>query len=159
MAGRRSYKQRSYAVGTPTHAADTRQTHPGTASGLRWREPAQYPELGDRATYPHEDALRRLIATFLERGIFTPGREHEEAEDLWSQVRQDAPRGLAPFDVRWFERLAGKQRTQERSSNTSDTRDTLHDAELDSQAQLASRDGPSLVDWGEALEVSFPVRS
>src|SRR5262245_12161801 len=41
-------------------------------------------------TYPQENHLERLIAVYLERAGFTPGREREEAEALWEQVSQDA---------------------------------------------------------------------
>ncbi len=63
------------------------------------------------AAYPKEDRLQRLIAIFLEYSAFIPGREREEAETLWEQVSQDAPRPLPLFDVPWFERLLAARST------------------------------------------------
>jgi WD40 repeat protein/class 3 adenylate cyclase len=42
--------------------------------------------------------------------VFTPGREEEEATQLWAQVEQDAPHQIAAFDGVWFARLLAERR-------------------------------------------------
>jgi transcriptional regulator with XRE-family HTH domain len=60
-------------------------------------------EAGD--SYPGADRLRQLIALYLERGVFEPGREEEEAAILWASAREKASRRTTPFDPRWFASL------------------------------------------------------
>src|SRR5262249_54352637 len=60
--------------------------------------------------YPKDDNLRLLIDIFLEHRAFTPGHEREEAQALWEQVSQDAPRPLPRFDVPWFQHLLDTHR-------------------------------------------------
>src|SRR5262245_57062596 len=98
------------------------------------------------ATYPKEDHLQRLIAVFLERSAFTPGREREEAEALWVQVSQYAPRPLPRFDVPWFERLLDNCRPPTRSASSGQTagRRGVLDAPLSPATTAGSTQGQSL---------------
>jgi WD40 repeat protein/transcriptional regulator with XRE-family HTH domain len=149
MAGHHSYKQRAYAVGELLVTLRTRgkftQTQLADHIGVN-RRSIQNWEIG--ATYPNEDALRRLIATFLEHRVFTSGIEHQEAEHLWTQVRQDAPRSLAPFDAAWFGQLVNQPERQTRALGHNDApRDRTTEGE-------ALAGGSGLVDWGDALDVT-----
>src|SRR5688500_193698 len=56
--------------------------------------------------YPSADRLKALIALYLERGGFAPGRESEEALAFWNAARAEAPRHHAPFDLPWLAYLA-----------------------------------------------------
>jgi transcriptional regulator with XRE-family HTH domain len=100
------YKERKHDVGRRllTLRTKTRLTQTGLATliGVN-RRSIQNWETG--TTYPQESHLERLISVYLEQGGLTPGREREEAEALWEQVSQDAPRPLALFDVVWFDQL------------------------------------------------------
>jgi predicted ATPase/transcriptional regulator with XRE-family HTH domain len=100
------YQDRKYEVGQRllTLRARTRLTQTDLAGlmGVNRRSIHNW-EAG--AAYPKEDRLQRLIAVFLEYSAFIPGREREEAEGLWEQVSQDAPRPLPLFDVPWFDQL------------------------------------------------------
>jgi WD40 repeat protein/transcriptional regulator with XRE-family HTH domain len=55
--------------------------------------------------YPSPTRLQALIALYLERGVFTAGREAQEAAALWEALRREAARHAPPFDVVWFSRL------------------------------------------------------
>ena len=55
--------------------------------------------------YPSPARLQALIALYLERGVFTAGREAEEATVLWEALRREAARHTPPFDAAWFARL------------------------------------------------------
>ncbi len=103
MGWHRPYKERKFAVGQRLLTLRTRakltQTELAGLVGVN-RRSLQNWESG--AGYPKEDGLQRLIAVFLAQGVFTPGHEREEAERLWAQVSQDAPRPLALFDDAWF---------------------------------------------------------
>src|SRR5215472_2364756 len=52
--------------------------------------------------YPSPARLQALIALYLERGVFTAGRETEEARALWEALRREAARHTPPFDAAWF---------------------------------------------------------
>src|SRR6266705_1308135 len=52
--------------------------------------------------YPSESHLKKLIETYLCRGVFTPGQEREEAKTLWERACQSASRRKAIFDETWF---------------------------------------------------------
>src|SRR5215510_3780253 len=100
------YQDRKYEVGQQLLIlrARTRLTQADLAGlmGLN-RRSIQNWETG--VAYPKEDHLQRLMAIFLEHNALTPGLEREEAEGLWEQVSQDAPRPLPRFDLPWFEQL------------------------------------------------------
>jgi WD40 repeat protein/transcriptional regulator with XRE-family HTH domain len=51
---------------------------------------------------PSPARLRDLIALYLERGVFTVGREEQEATALWEALRREAPHRTPPFDALWF---------------------------------------------------------
>src|SRR5262245_35950756 len=65
-------------------------------------------EVGD--TFPGVASLKALIATGLQAGGFTPGREAEEARALWAAAVHDAPRFRMPFDDVWFRQSAAGRR-------------------------------------------------
>src|SRR3954447_13538242 len=56
-------------------------------------------------SYPSADRLKALIALYLQRGVFTPGREQEEVAAFWETAREEAPRLNVPFDPMWFDGL------------------------------------------------------
>jgi len=56
-------------------------------------------------SYPTAAHLQALIAVYLERGVFTPGRVTEDAIELWEAASEAAPRLHAPFDHAWFANL------------------------------------------------------
>src|SRR2546421_7630308 len=75
-------------------------------AGLSQRELAALTGASERAiqtwegglNYPSAERLRALIALYLQRGVYAPGREHEEAVAVWEAARAEAPRLQAPFD-------------------------------------------------------------
>src|SRR5262245_31804873 len=123
--GKSLYQDRKHDVGRRLLTLRTRtrltQTDLASLVGVN-RHSIQNWEAG--ATYPKEEHLQRLIAVFLERSAFTPGREREEAEALWEQVNQDAPRSLPLFDVAWFDQLLTARSTRGRADLPATTRIT-----------------------------------
>src|SRR3954451_15240815 len=79
-------------------------------AGLSQRELAALTGASERAiqtweagvSYPSADRLKTLITLYLQRGIFAPGREHEEVTAFWEAAREEAPRLNVPFDPVWF---------------------------------------------------------
>lgn len=59
--------------------------------------------------FPSESNLKKLIETYLCRGVFTPGQEREEAKTLWERACQGASRRKAIFDETWFTVLLAQQ--------------------------------------------------
>src|SRR5262245_56454317 len=104
------YQDRKYEVGQQLLILRTRtrltQADLAGSIGVN-RRSIQNWEAG--VSYPKEDHLQQLIAVFLKHNTFTSGHEREEAEALWEQVSQDAPRPLALFDVAWFDRIGGQE--------------------------------------------------
>ena len=49
--------------------------------------------------YPSAARLQALIALYLERGVFTAGREAAEAMALWALLRREAAQRTPPFDA------------------------------------------------------------
>src|SRR5215216_4599422 len=120
-------------------------------AGLSQRELAALTRASARAVqtweaglnYPNADRIKALIALYLERGAFAPGREYEEALAFWNAARTEAPRHHAPFDPAWFASLTASAPPAARPS--------------DSTAAGAPGDGPAILtvpsrgqDWGEA---------
>src|SRR5260370_29444524 len=52
--------------------------------------------------YPSEVNLQKLIELYLDQDVFAPGREPDEARELWEQLRESSHRRIAGFDERWF---------------------------------------------------------
>jgi transcriptional regulator with XRE-family HTH domain len=52
--------------------------------------------------YPSPARLQALIALYLERGVFTAGREAQEATALWEALRREAAQCTPAFDAAWF---------------------------------------------------------
>src|SRR5215472_10461393 len=48
--------------------------------------------------YPSPARLQALIALYVARGVFTAGREGEEARALWEALRREAGPHTPPFD-------------------------------------------------------------
>src|SRR3954452_6961314 len=79
-------------------------------AGLSQRELAALTGASERAiqtweagvSYPSADRLKTLIALYLQRGVFAPGREQEEVVAFWETAREEAPRLNVPFDPVWF---------------------------------------------------------
>jgi WD40 repeat protein/transcriptional regulator with XRE-family HTH domain len=55
--------------------------------------------------YPSSARLQAVIALYLERGLFTAGREAQEATALWEALRREAAQRTPAFDDAWFARL------------------------------------------------------
>jgi WD40 repeat protein/transcriptional regulator with XRE-family HTH domain len=94
----------------------------------------QYWETG--ISYPAGSHLKGLIATFLELGAFTPGRELEQAQTLWESVSLEAPRLAAAFDAGWFE-----------------TRQSAESPPPGQEVVAARSAAARRQDWGQAPEV------
>jgi WD40 repeat protein len=111
--------------------------------------------------YPREDGLQKLIVVLLAHGAFTPGDERAEAELLWQQVSQDAPRRLALFDDDWFAGLLVSLEILPPANQTGDNRqETGESPPVPSpQSPVSSLQSPAsslqspVVDWGEAIDV------
>src|SRR3954454_6764846 len=79
-------------------------------AGLSQRELAALTGASERAiqtwedgvNYPSADRLKTLIALYLQRGVFAPGREQEEVVAFWETAREEAQRLNVPFDPVWF---------------------------------------------------------
>jgi WD40 repeat protein/transcriptional regulator with XRE-family HTH domain len=82
-------------------------------------------------TYPTPDRLQALIATLLDAGGLTVGRESSEVRDVWAAAEREAPRMHTPFDEEWFARLLSLRAGAVSSARTSERRE----------------------DWGEAPDV------
>jgi transcriptional regulator with XRE-family HTH domain len=140
MGSHRPYKPRNYAVGQALLALRYRtqltQIEVAALVGVSKRSVLNW-EGG--ASYPKEDHLRQLIALFVAKGVFTPGDELAEAEQLWVQASQDAPHRLTTFDPAWFARLLA-----EHSSTPAPALATPLAPDLRRS---------SVVDWGEAIAV------
>src|SRR2546421_9071381 len=65
--------------------------------------------------YPSEVNLQKLIELYLDQDVFAPGREPDEARELWEQLRESSHRRIAGFDERGF--VAALSRGQARSSS------------------------------------------
>src|SRR5262245_11720773 len=82
-------------------------------AGLSQRELAALTGASERAiqtweagvNYPGADRLKALIALYVQRGVFSSGRERTEAGALWDAAREESPRLQAPFDPAWFDGL------------------------------------------------------
>jgi WD40 repeat protein/transcriptional regulator with XRE-family HTH domain len=82
-------------------------------SGLSQRQIAEHIGASARAvqtwesglSYPAADRLKALIALYLARGVFVPGREAEEGKLLWDAALDEGPRFETPFDNAWFTSL------------------------------------------------------
>lgn len=53
-------------------------------------------------SYPQESKLRRLIAVFVAWRVLTPGRERQQAEQLWQLVSLASAAPLSEFNTDWF---------------------------------------------------------
>ena len=79
-------------------------------SGLTQRDLAVQLGVSDQAiqnwesgrSHPKSDHVKRLITLYIEHGVFTPGREAEEARAVWEVLRRGAAQRVAPFDQAWF---------------------------------------------------------
>jgi WD40 repeat protein/transcriptional regulator with XRE-family HTH domain len=139
MGGKRQYKARDYAVGQQLLTLRTR-------AELRQAELAELLQVSKRTihnwengeAYPSEAHLRHLLALAQQRGLFTPGREQEEAEQLWALVGQYTTKRLEPFDPAWFASLPHPQ------SAAPVTTETLLPPAAHGRA----------VDWGEAQDAA-----
>src|SRR4051812_7373898 len=67
-------------------------------------------------SYPGASSLQGIIATVLQAGGFTSGRERDEAAELWACAMREAPRLRTPFDQAWFDRLASEGAAREASA-------------------------------------------
>ena len=82
-------------------------------AGLSQRELAALTGASERAiqtweaglSYPSADRLKAVIALYLQRGVFAPGREQAEVAAIWEAAREEAPRLNVPFDPVWFAAL------------------------------------------------------
>jgi WD40 repeat protein/transcriptional regulator with XRE-family HTH domain len=140
MGSHRPYKEPKHAVGRRLVALRTQaglsQTALSQLLGVSRRSILKWE--GDEG-FPSEDHLRHLIEVFVMRRTFTPGRERDEAETLWMQMREDAGGRIGPFDAHWFDHLK-EQPAREAQGLPHSLRPAQH--------------APSfLVDWGEAIDI------
>lgn len=59
---------------------------------------------------PKAERLKKLIEVFLQKDVFTKGKELEEVKILWAQVRENDMRMKAAFDEEWFKALLLRSR-------------------------------------------------
>lgn len=90
---------------------------------------------------PRPVHLKRFIALALQRHAFTPGHEHEEAEQLWQATQQKTD-----FALSWQQ----IQRAEQSAISTSPSPPTMP---TQPSAALATPLTLPLFDWGEALDV------
>ena len=139
MDGKRQYKARDYAVGEQLLAlrmrADLRQAELAALLQVSQRTIHNW-ENGE--AYPSEVHLRHLLALAQQRGLFTPGHEHQEAAHLWTLVGQHTAKPLGPFDPAWFASLPQPQGAAALTAGTS----------------LPAAAHERMVDWGEAPDTS-----
>src|SRR6266508_4237872 len=139
MGGKRQYKARDYAVGEQVLALRMR-------AELRQAELAALLQVSQRSihnwengeAYPSEVHLRQLLALAQQRGLFTPGHEHQEAAHLWTLVGQHTAKPLGRFDPAWFASLPQPQPAAAVTAGTT----------------LPAAAHERLVDWGEAPDTS-----
>src|SRR5262249_33536739 len=139
MGGKRQYKARDYAVGEQVLALRMR-------AELRQAELAALLQVSQRTihnwengeAYPSETHLRHLLALAQQRGLFTSGHEHQEAEYLWTLVGERSTKPLGAFDPAWFESLPQPQAAAALTAGTS----------------LPAAAHERMVDWGEAPDTS-----
>jgi WD40 repeat protein/transcriptional regulator with XRE-family HTH domain len=148
------YRQRNFAFGQQLLTLRTRahltQIALAEELGVNRRSVLKW-ETGE--SYPKAETLQRLIAIFLSRHAFTEGQERAEAQALWSQAAQDAPRPLASFDDAWFTHtLVSIIASPAASAEPTDHR--LAHAIGSPPALAAQPEMPrTIIDWGEAVAV------
>jgi transcriptional regulator with XRE-family HTH domain len=134
-----SYKERKYDVGqrllTLRSKAKLTQAELAALVGVTRRSIQNWET---SAAYPKEEALQRLLAALLARGVFTAGQEREEAVALWELVSQDGAHRLALFDEVWFASLLPPPLPLRPQG--------IH-------LQGTSGRSHRLLDWGEAIDV------
>src|SRR5262245_41704857 len=84
MGAHRVYREHKYVFGKQLLILRTRTALTQSALAEQigvHRRSLQNWETGE--SYPKAEMLQRLIAVFLDQGIFTPGLESEEAAQLW----------------------------------------------------------------------------
>src|SRR6266545_1119405 len=142
MGGKRQYKARDYAVGEQVLAlrmrADLRQAELAALLQVSQRSIHNW-ENGE--AYPSAVHLRQLLALAQQRGLFTPGHEHQEAQHLWTLVGERTSKPLGRFDPAWFESLPSASRTVPR-------------AEAPATDTPGQPPRAAAVDWGEAPDTS-----
>jgi WD40 repeat protein/DNA-binding XRE family transcriptional regulator len=142
MGEKRRYKARDYAFGEQLHALRTR-------AKLLQAELAALLQVSQRSihnwengeAYPNEVHLRHLLALVQQRGLFTPGHEQQDAEQLWALVGQHTAKPLSPFDAAWFTSLPSPS-------------STVPPAEAAAVGTPGRPPRPTIVDWGEAPDTS-----
>jgi WD40 repeat protein/transcriptional regulator with XRE-family HTH domain len=59
--------------------------------------------------YPSTMRLQALLTGLQQSGALTPGREAEEAQEMWTAVIEEAAHTHPPFDHRWFASVLDRQ--------------------------------------------------
>lgn len=67
--------------------------------------------------YPSAASLQRLIASYVDHTAFSPGREVDEATDLWAAALVEAPRLKTAFDTEWFSTLLARKLERATATN------------------------------------------
>jgi LuxR family maltose regulon positive regulatory protein len=102
--------------------------------------------------FPSESNLKKLIETYLCRGVFTPGQEREGAKTLWERACQSASRRKAIFDETWFTVLLAQQH----HSTFNATAPAPRADSPEGPPRLRGSGAPALknstADWGEASD-------
>src|SRR4051794_8503242 len=123
-------------------------------AGLSQRELATLTGASERAiqtweagvSYPSADRLKTLIALYLQRGVFAPGREQEEVVAFWETAREEAPRLNVPFDPAWFDGLRSNA-TAAVGLSAGATAQAL------TSRRAVLHPAPRWQDWGEAPDI------
>lgn len=120
-------------------------------AGLTQTEVAQVIGVSERTiqhwesgtAFPGVANLKQLVALFLQRRVFSQGRERDEAEALWAQADESAARRRSLFDADWFDTLLAQPGVSSTPPQVPATATTP-----------PSPAPPRRVDWGEAPDIS-----
>jgi transcriptional regulator with XRE-family HTH domain len=159
MSAHRHYKRRNFDFAQLlfTLRKRTKLTQKEVASRIEvteksirnWEGGSCYP------TIPH---LRKIIELYLEKQVFTPGHEQEEACMLWNQFRENAPLRTGNFDELWFATILHQWRIHQvrcllrKNESEASDRPALHQ-----QAYELFHDGLSAAPEGHSLHLTQEI--
>src|SRR5438270_13217669 len=69
--------------------------------------------------YPTAVHLQKLIELYLDKDVFEPGHEREEARALWEQFQKSTQRSSILFDEQWFATVLQQSQGRRASRATS----------------------------------------
>ncbi len=110
------------------------------------------------SNYPSELNLRKLIELYLDKHVFAPGLEQDEAHTLWEQLRNSSPRRIGLFDEQWFATLSQQwqaHKQEESQPQALPQSPELHPLTIpETTTQNAFPPRLSRRDWSEMIDVT-----